>query len=913
MRTSARLLPVGLAVAGLAIACLASCRRLTEEKKYVIGLSQCMLDDAWRASMIRETMLEASNYDNIELVIRNADSDNEQQISQIRELIDRKVDVLIISPNQSEPLTPVAEEAFRAGIPTIITDRKINSDLYTTFIGADNYEIGLTAGEYARTLLPANAVVLEIWGTGSSSPAQERHLGFAEALKDRPDISFIQFAGDWRYDSARVRIRRTDLPRKIDFVYAHNDMMAIAAREYFDASSSDSLHTLPVIGVDAVPNAGLEAVADGRINASFMYPTGGEQVIRTAMQLLEGKKAPKHIRLESAQVNQASARTLLLQSKTIQRYQEHIEQQRSNLEQLLNRFRFLQDSLLLISVLLVAFIVLICYTFHINRKVRRRNGELSEMNRKEKEQQEKLLALNTEIKQVTAQKLQFFTNVSHELRTPLTLIIGPLDKLATLMKDSPYMPYLLLIRKNAGRLLRDINQILDFRKLENAREQLKVRQADVVSLAGEVKTYFESMAQGRNITLSFHSAAEKEMVWIDADKIEKILVNLLSNAFKFTPDGGTIQLSLHEKEDKVYIEVADSGRGIEADRIPYLFDRFYTGESACGTGIGLHLAREYILLHHGEITVKSAPGKGSVFTVSLHKGKEHLEKDAVLQRPAQELSIEAALPDDSEEKAALSAFYPYVVLIVEDDREALSFLEGELSNNFHTLAATNGKEALEILRAREASLLLSDVMMPEMNGFELCRIVKNEVSLNHIPVILLTALAEERHKTFGVSGGADDYIQKPFSADFVKLKIIRILEERKRIREQLLARLQSSHLLQTDPGKVENMDDLFLRKFIACIEEIYQDAGFNIEKLSDSLGLSRSHLHRKVKELTGAPPVDFLRNYRLRKAAILLLQRQLSVSEIAWQTGFTSPAYFSKRFKELFLTTPKAYQDNHAG
>ncbi|MDR1202753.1 MAG: helix-turn-helix domain-containing protein, partial [Tannerellaceae bacterium] len=195
------------------------------------------------------------------------------------------------------------------------------------------------------------------------------------------------------------------------------------------------------------------------------------------------------------------------------------------------------------------------------------------------------------------------------------------------------------------------------------------------------------------------------------------------------------------------------------------------------------------------------------------------------------------------------------------------------------------------------------------NGFELCRIVKNEVSLNHIPVILLTALAEERQKTFAISGGADDYIQKPFSANFVKLKIVRILEERKRIRKQLLAKLQSSHLLQTDPGKAENMDDLFLRKFIACIEEIYKDAEFNIEKLSDSLGLSRGHLHRKIKELTGMPPVDFLRNYRLRKAAILLLQKQLSVSEIAWQTGFSSPAYFSKRFKELFQMTPKEYQE----
>ncbi|MDR1202714.1 MAG: substrate-binding domain-containing protein, partial [Tannerellaceae bacterium] len=731
-----------------------SCHRLTEEKKYVIGLSQCMLDDAWRVSMIRETLLEASNYDNIEVVIRNADTNNEQQISQIQELIDLKVDVLIISPNQSDPLTPIAEKAFQAGIPTIITDRKIHSDLYTTFIGADNYEIGVTAGEYARSLLSENAVILEIWGMSSSSPAQERHLGFAEAVKGRRDISFIQFDGDWRYDSTCVRIRRMELPQKIDFVYAHNDMMAIAAREYFDELDPESVHTLPIIGVDAVPNAGLEAVADGRINASFMYPTGGDQVIRTAMRLLNGEAVEKSIRLETARVDLASARTLLLQNKTIQRYQERIEQQRTNIELLLNRFQFLQNSLLLISVLLVAFIVLIFYTYHINRKVYKRNRELSEMNRKEKEQQEKLLALNTEIKEVTAQKLQFFTNVSHELRTPLTLIIGPLNKLTMLMKNSPYLSDLLLIRKNADRLLKDINQILDFRKLENSKEQIKVHATDIVSFAGEVKTYFESMAQSRNIDLSFHSEMEKEIIWIDSDKIEKILVNLLSNAFKFTPDGGKIQVSVYEKENKVYIDVEDNGRGIEEDRIPYLFDRFYTEKSASGTGIGLHLAKEYILLHHGNITVRSVVGKGSVFTVDLCKGKEHVEKDAVLELPASQLSFEASQLDDTEEKAMLSDSYPYIILIVEDDKEVLSYLEDELKSNFRTLTATNGKEALEILQTEEVSLLLSDVMMPEMNGFELCRIVKNEVSLNHIPVILLTALAEERQKTFAISGGA---------------------------------------------------------------------------------------------------------------------------------------------------------------
>ncbi|MDH6306773.1 signal transduction histidine kinase/DNA-binding response OmpR family regulator/DNA-binding LacI/PurR family transcriptional regulator [Parabacteroides sp. PF5-5] len=888
---------------------LCGCNSIKEEKKYVVGLSQCMLDDAWRQSMIRETQLEASNYDNLELVIRNADSDNEQQIAQIQELIDMGVDALIISPNQSDSLTPIAEKAYKAGIPTIITDRKVNTELYTTFIGANNYEIGVTAGEYALQYLPEKAVVLEIWGLESSSPAQERHQGFAKALEGRTDISFIKLEGEWRYDTTRVRVARMDMPERIDFVYAHNDMMAIAARELFNEQDPLRSETLPIIGVDAVPGAGLEAVSDGRINASFMYPTGGEQVIQAAMDILNGKPIDKYIPLESAQVDRPTARTLLIQYKTILNYQGRIENQRGNIDQLLNRFRFLENSLLLISSFTFVFICLIIYIFYINRKVRKRNKELREMNIKEREQQQRLIALNTEIKEVTAQRLQFFTNVSHELRTPLTLILGPLNKLISLMGSSPYLPDLQLMQKNANRLLREINLILDFRKLENSKEKVNIHQADLVAFTGEVKTSFDSMASARQIHYTFHADMKTAAVWFDPDLMEKLLANLLSNAFKFTPEKGAIEVAMSENETQVFILVKDSGRGIQAEKVPYLFDRFYTEDSPSGTGIGLHLVQQYVRMHHGDITVDSKPGAGTTFTITLLKGKAHFDDD-ISEVQESSLSYEASQLDDTEEKALLTKQYPYTILAVEDDAEVLAYLSQELKENFSVLTATNGKEALTLLETEDISLVLSDVMMPEMNGFDLCRTMKREVSLNHIPVVLLTALSEERQKNFAISGGADDYIQKPFDTRFVKLKIIRLLEERKRLREQLLSKLQNSNLLQTDPGKVENMDDLFLRKLLERIEEVYTDPEFNIEKLSDSLSMSRGHLHRKVKDLTGTTPVDFLRNYRLRKAAVLLKQQQLSISEIAYHTGFSSPAYFSKCFKTLYDKTPKEYQEH---
>jgi len=888
---------------------LNGCNPFAEEKKYVVGLSQCMMDDEWRQTMIKESRIEASNYDNLELVVRNADTNNKQQIEQIRELIDMRVDVLIISPNESETLTPVAEEAYKAGIPTIITDRKINSDQYTTFVGASNYDIGLAAGIYADEYLPQNAIILEIWGLATSSPAQERHKGFVDALLHRPDISFIKLDGEWRYDTTSVRIQRLISHEKIDFVYSHNDVMAIAAREYFMEQDTVRGKEIHIIGVDAVPGAGLEAVEDGRINISFMYPTGGEEVVRTAMRIIHGQPVERFIPLKTAKVDRNVAQTLLLQAEQLQNYQQRIENQLNRLNQLFGRYNFLQSSLFVILLLMIGFVILIIYVFRINKKVRQTNLALRETNRKEEEQRQKLIALNAEIKEVTAQKLQFFTNVSHEVRTPLTLILAPLEKLINLLHNSPYLSDLQLIQKNAHRLLRVINQILDFRKIEGKQEKLKIRKTEIVTFTHEVKSYFDSMAEVRHIYYTFTPEVKQYHIWIDPDLLEKVLVNLLSNAFKFTPENGGIHIRLFEQEHTIILQVQDTGNGIKVENIPYLFDRFYTEDRTTGTGIGLHLVAEYIRMHNGLIDVESKPGEGTLFTITLLKGKNHLTDEHITELPDSYLSYVASNLDDSEEKALLSRQYPYTILLVEDDMEVRNYLLKELQEQFNIQVATNGKEALERLeREEEISLVLTDVMMPEINGFELCRSIKTNLSYSHIPVILLTALSDERQRIFGISGGADAYIQKPFHINYIKIKIIHILEERRRMREQLLYKLQESHLLIGEPEKAENIDDLFLRKFLDRLEEIYTDSDYNIEKLSETLGLSRGHLHRKIKDLTGTSPVDFLRNFRLAKATLLLRQNQYTISEIAYQTGFTSPAYFSKCFKTEHKMTPKEYQ-----
>ena len=878
----------------LTLIVLCGCTSSGKQKRHVIGLSQCMLDDAWREAMINDMRIEASNYDDMEIIIKDAQNNNETQIQQIRDLIRQKVDVLIISPYQSEPITAVAEEAYRAGIPTIITDRKVNTDQYTSFVGANNYEIGLAAGNYAANYLPPNAIILEIWGLTQTSPAQERHKGFVDALREREDLSFRKIEGQWLVDTARMELRKLEHPEQIDFVYAHNDMMAIAAREYFMAWDSIRGRDLRIIGVDAVAGAGLEAVEDRRINASFLYPTGGEQVIRTAMRIIQGEPVDKFIPLRTAPVDHQSARTLLLQADQLQKYKQRIEAQRSRIDGLSDRFYFLRNSLGVISLLMIGFIALSIYAFYINRKMRQANR--------------KLISLNAEMKEVTAQKLQFFTNVSHEVRTPLTLILAPLDRLIVSLRESPYASDLGLIQKNANRLLRVINQILDFRKVEGKQEKLAVREIDLVPFVGEIKSYFDSMGSVRAISYTFTSSMKQCTLWIDPDLLEKVLVNLLSNAFKFTPEGGSVRIELTEEEDRVFIRVIDTGSGIQPGNLPHLFDRFYTEDRSMGTGIGLHLVKEYIHMHGGEIHVESEPGQRTTFTVCLRKGKAHFEDSDLMETSVSHQAYEASRLDDSETKEILSKTYPYTILITEDDDEVRCFLERELSLHFKIRTAANGKDALRVLEEEEISLVVSDVMMPEMNGFELCRTIKSQLPFSHIPVILLTALTDERQRIFGITGGADDYIQKPFHTDYVKIKIIHLLQERQKLRERLLEKLRDNKLLLSEPEKVESIDDAFLRKFAEQIEAVYADPEYNVEKLSETLGLSRGHLHRKIKELTGTAPVEFLRTYRLNKATQLLRQNAYTVSEVAYRTGFSSPAYFSKCFKAVYGVTPTEYQ-----
>ena len=651
-----------------------SCKR-EGEKKFVVGVSHSSINDSWRKAMVLDMQVKASEYPGLTLQIKDAGEDNDTQIKQIREFIKQRVDLVIISANESEPVTTAAVEAFRAGIPTIIIDRKIYSEEYTTFIGADNYEIGRAAGLFINSLLKKRkTTIVEVWGREGSSSARDRHNGFSDALIHNDNVILKTVYGRWHAKETKENIATLGLFDDIDIVYAHNDVMALAAREAIMEIDSLAVKRIKFIGIDALPGKGkgIEAVSNGHLTASFVYPTGGTTAIKVAWQILNGQPVSKQYALTSALIDKDNAGTLYLQTEQLADYQEQIEKQRNNLEEMLSEYRFFQNSVGLILLLLGVVGRLALYVIHIFRKVQRKNHELKRTNIQVEQQREELAVANRKIEQATTRKLQFFTNVSHEIKTPLTLILGPLNKLSKeLPPDSPLADDIHIIKKNADRLKRVVSQLLDFRKVESNKMDMRVTEIDLVTFIEDVSSYFDNMAQSKQIQYSFQHDVSSVMLWVDTDKMEKILANLLSNAFKFTPDGGTVTIRLQDHAGYVILSVEDNGKGIQPQNLSSVFDQFFTADHLTGTGIGLHLTHEFVGMHKGSIRVESEPGKRTVFFVELPKGKSHFDESCVFAPSVTELSSGVANLDTREMDEIVNRTYDYTILIVEDDPDLM--------------------------------------------------------------------------------------------------------------------------------------------------------------------------------------------------------------------------------------------------
>ncbi len=887
---------------------------------YVIGMSQCS-DDSWRHKMNDEILREAMFYDGVSVEIRSAHDDNKRQIEDIRYFIDKKVDLLIVAPNEAAPITPVVEEAFDKGIPVIMVDRKILSDKYTAFMGADNYEIGREVGNYLAAKLGGKGNIVELTGLSGSTPAMERHQGFMSAISHYPDIHLLAKAdAAWEREPGRIIMDSLlKIYPKIDAVYSHNDRIAPGA---FEAAQKQGREKgIVFVGIDALPGKGngVELVLDHVLDATFIYPTNGDKVLEMAMNILEKKPFPRETTLETAIVDPINAPVMKLQTAHIADLDEKIETLNGRISGYLSRYANQQVVLYgsLFVLLLVAGLLLVVYKAlrtknRLNSELSRQKAQLEEQRDTLSEQRDQLVQLSHQLEEATHAKLVFFTNISHDFRTPLTLVADPVEQLLadkTLSGDQHRL--LLLVQRNVNILLRLVNQILDFRKYENGKMEYTPVPVDLLQCLENWNESFQAAARKKHIRFSFdHMPDTNYRIQADVEKLERIYFNLLSNAFKFTPENGkvTVRLFALEKEGQPFFRftVANTGSLISAEHIRSIFDRFYKIDMHhAGSGIGLALVKAFVEMHGGTIQVESDEKQGTMFTVDLPSccctsSPDTSSMDmSSMGTSGHESPVELLEGEEEEERNYDSSRMS--VLVIDDNADIRSYIHGLLSAEYSVIEAANGSEGIRKAMKYVPDLIISDVMMPGIDGIECCRRLKSELQTCHIPVILLTACSLDEQRIQGYDGGADSYISKPFSSQLLLARIHNLIDSHQRLK-QFFGDRQT--LAKED---ICDLDKDFVEKFKALIEEKMGDSELNVEDLGREMGLSRVQLYRKIKSLTNYAPNELLRMSRLKRAASLLASSGMTVAEIAYEVGFTSPSYFTKCYKEQFGESPTEF------
>ena len=894
-----------------------------EEKKYRIGVSQCSADD-WRMKMNDEIMREMFFHPDATVEIRSADDNNEKQIADIRYFKDNGFDIIIAAPNEKEAITPVIKEVYDAGIPVVIFDRMIEGESYTALVGVDNERLGSEVAAYCRDLLGDNFNVLEIYGLKGSTPAIGRHDGFVKGISQYPGINILasEYA-DWNEDDAvRVVDSLLNVHPDVQLIYAHNDRMAIGASKVAKSRGRDDIK---IVGIDAAPNIGLKAVEDDTIDATFLYPTEGHLLIRTAMSILKGEPFQRKLNLPlSPAVDKSNAELMMIQNETLQEETGRLEDLKKQLDHYWiehhEQTRYLYTALAILA-LLIAFTLIIIRTLMQRRKNQKSLQERNEMLEKERAKQDEL---NEQLNTAIQSKLMFFTNVSHDLRTPLTLISEPVEQLAAADYLTPQHKTIMKVaNKNVKILRRLINQILDFRKYENGKLDLFLSEVNLGELMLDWSEAFQALARKRDIKLLIDIEETSESTCaVDVEKMERIFFNLFSNAFKYTPDNGKIHFTYGCNGQEVRFSVEDSGIGIPQEEIDNIFDRFFQVDKVHprGSGIGLSLVKAFVELHGGTVTASSQPGKGSKFTVRIPV--RHVDASYVPD------SLRTSLAESMEEidtielsRAEFDESKP-VLLVVDDNEDIRKLITELMQGEYNVVTAQNGQEGIRLAAKYVPDLIICDVMMPVMDGYECCRRIKTEVTTSHIPLLMLTACSMEEQRVQTYESGADGYISKPFNYTLLKSRCRSLIDNRKRIkdiyehsdlpgagdRDEKPETGDSQH-----PAMPNDLDSEFYRKFLAVIERNISNPDLTAEDIAAETGLGRSQCYRKIKALTNYSPTELLRNIRLKKGRDLIVSSELSVSEIAYKVGFSDPGYFTKCFRRYFGKTPSELRENITG
>lgn len=905
-----------------------------QPRKYVIGVSQCS-EDVWRDKLNDE--LKMGEYLNDSLIVKLASSndDNVLQNKQVNQFIDEGVDLLIVSPNQLSAISKSVERAYDKGIPVILYDRKTNSDKYTAFIGCDNYTIGKSMGTFIAQQLQGKGRIVEISGLEGSSPALERHRGFMDAIKPYPGLQVVASEeGNWKEEGGIQAMKRIlKQTQDFDYVFAHNDCLAWGA--YVAARQMRVKRNYKYTGVDgmATEGGGLELVRDGIFEASYLYPTKGDEVIALAMKILKHQPYERDNYLSTSIITQANAALTLMEARDAERQAHNLKTLHKQVNQYLSDYNSQKVMLIGLCLFLLVCLAAAALIFRgylikvkLNETLAKTNGELKRLNVELGEKNGELKRLNEEVLELTHSRLVFFTNISHELRTPLTLIADPVEML---LEDTGIKgksrELLKMVQRNALALQQLVSNILDFRKIQNGKMELKLYRFDIVKTLAMWVGDFQLTAERKQIRLHLDVDDLKgshEMI-ADQEKISRIVFNLLSNALKYTPAGGEIFVSLKDEGANLRLDVKDTGKGISQDEADKIFERFFQAKGAAsGTGIGLALVKSFVELHHGEARVESELGKGSDFIVVIPREQEgdsqviHNDVDIVdnsvnasapTGKNVVDESVLQYIDDGDRSRGKVQQLVSEntnrpTVLVIDDNTDIRQYERTLLQDEYVVLEAADGKEGLAVALKEVPDLVICDVMMPVMDGLELTEQLKTNTATSHIPVIMLTAKNLEEHRAEGYEHGADSYITKPFHSKVLLARIENLLRQR-----QLLKNLyQGSKEAEKEISEahLEDRDRQFLKQLQAIIQKNLSDSEFGVEDMGQQIGLSRVQLYRKVKAMTGSSVVDLLRKARLAKARRLLETRSMSVSEVAYEVGFSAPSYFTKCFKEEYGMLP---------
>lgn len=862
---------------------LAGCNRNT--KKYVIGVSQCS-EDIWRNKLNDELLMETYQHKDVELLFASAKDNDKLQTEQIEKFIQRGVDLLIISPNQVHSITPVIDKAYDKGIPVILFDRKTDSQKYTAFIGADNVKVGKTIGEFIAKTLHGEGKVIEIKGLDNSSPAIDRHKGFVQALSRYPDIQLKRtLSGEWTKESGYKSIKSAIADAKdCNIVWGQNDRMAEGAQR---AMAEAGVHNVQYVGTDALPSkgGGIEAVYNGKLLASYIYPTRGDMVMQLAMRILKKQPFHRDNYLKGALVTKYNAKVLLLQNEEMMKQRSRLSDLNSKVDIYLAQYNHQKIYMLLGGVIIALLIGLIVYIY-------------------------RTIILRRELEeQATNAKLQFFTNISHELRTPLTLIADPIEHIANdenLTKQQRNM--LQIVEKNVSILMRLVNEILDFRKIQNKKMELTLSEFELTDYLKEWVGTFESIATKRKIKVESITPAPIRLC-ADIYKVERICYNLLSNALKYTGEGGSITVKAKSTDETVEICIKDTGKGIAKEDIKHIFDRFYQvrNSNKDGTGIGLAIVKAFTELQGGTAKVESEVGKGSEFTIILPKRvagdnfqpaedsytmNDFLDESSAVTDISTENKVSKITSDRQEDKPR--------VLVIDDNADIRAYATALLGDEYDVMEASDGSEGLKKAVREVPDVVVCDVMMSGMDGLECCKHLKSDSLTCHIPVILLTAKTLDEHRAEGYAYGADAYLTKPFNGNVLKARIKNLITNRK------LMKIVFGNDAQQEPIEevAQSAESQFIEKFRTIIQGNLGNSDLNVETISHEMGISRAQLYRKIKSITGISPNDIIREARMKRADRLLETTDKSVSEIAYEVGFSSPSYFTKCYREFFGRTP---------